>query len=244
MPVISAIFSYGFSAFLVVSPLTSYLDTIISIHRNKSSSGFSMDVCGIMLVASLLRINFWLGDRFDIALLIQSLVMIVTQIFLLHECLEYRPLNSMSKQVSKRPFQLWQWQDRRQYWRFVIQFALTLGVLQIVFGQSKLYIALLGTVGLGIESTLPIPQFLNNTRTRSVQGVRASMLASWVTGDICKLIFFFLGSDTVSIQFKLCAFVQTFFDISIAIQYLLWHNKPATEEMRESSRELDAMLPI
>ena len=222
----------------MVSPLTSYLDTIISIHRSKSSGGFSIDVCGIMLVASFLRINFWLGDRFDNALLIQSLVMIVTQVFLLHECLEHRPLSTKNQQVSNRPLQLWQWNKKEMYWRFLIQFAIALAVLQVFFGKSALYISLLGTVGLGIESTLPIPQFMNNKRTKSVKGVRVSMLASWVTGDICKLLFFYFGSDTVSIQFKLCAFIQTFFDVSIAVQYLLWRDTTP-----DSPVQLDAMLP-
>lgn len=40
---------------LVTSPVTSYADQILSMHRTKSSAGFSLDVPLIMLVASLLR---------------------------------------------------------------------------------------------------------------------------------------------------------------------------------------------
>jgi hypothetical protein len=40
---------------LVTSPLTSYLDQILSIHRNRSSAGFSLDIPLIMLVASILK---------------------------------------------------------------------------------------------------------------------------------------------------------------------------------------------
>jgi len=42
------IFSF---VFFLTSPLTSYGDQILSMHRRKSSAGFSIDVCGIMLVA-------------------------------------------------------------------------------------------------------------------------------------------------------------------------------------------------
>jgi len=38
-------------AFFLTSPLTSYGDQIFAMHRRKSSTGFSIDVCGIMLVA-------------------------------------------------------------------------------------------------------------------------------------------------------------------------------------------------
>lgn len=232
---LGSLLSYGFSAFLVLSPLTSYLDTILSIHRNKSSSGFSIDVCGIMLVASFLRINFWIGDRFASTLLVQSLVMVVTQFFLLYECLEHRQLNLKNRSISRRPWALWQWNDKRAYWRFLAHFAITLGVLQFVFGTHPVYVSILGTVALGIEATLPIPQFLNNKKIRSVDGVRISMLASWVFGDACKLIWLFLGNEAVSLQFKLCAIVQTFFDAGIAVQWYLWHEGPLSAEIPSTS---------
>lgn len=181
---LSLILNYGFSAFLILSPLTSYLDTVLSIHRRRSSTGFSIDVCGIMLVASLLRINFWIGDRFDTTLLIQSFIMIAIQCLLLHGCLSYDTQGMINGDSSNRPFALWQWQQPKAYWRFLFQLLLTLAVLQIVFGTNSKYVALLGTLALGIEATLPIPQYLKNQRTRSVEGIRLSMLASWVLGDI------------------------------------------------------------
>jgi solute carrier family 66, member 2 len=52
----------GFAApvFLILSPVLSYSDQAISMHKNKSSSGFSLDIPLIMLVASLLR---YVGGR-------------------------------------------------------------------------------------------------------------------------------------------------------------------------------------
>jgi solute carrier family 66, member 2 len=41
--------------FLVLSPITSYADQILSIQRNKNSDGFSLDIPLIMLVASILK---------------------------------------------------------------------------------------------------------------------------------------------------------------------------------------------
>jgi hypothetical protein len=44
----------------VVSPITSYADQIASIHRKKTSDGFSLDIPLIMLVASILKCVAWL----------------------------------------------------------------------------------------------------------------------------------------------------------------------------------------
>lgn len=41
--------------FLILSPVISYSDQIVSMYRNKSSAGFSLDIPLIMLVASMLR---------------------------------------------------------------------------------------------------------------------------------------------------------------------------------------------
>lgn len=41
--------------FLVLSPVLSYSDQAMSMHRNKTSAGFSLDIPLIMLVASLMR---------------------------------------------------------------------------------------------------------------------------------------------------------------------------------------------
>lgn len=39
----------------MTSPVTSYADQILSIHRSRSSAGFSMDIPLIMLIASILK---------------------------------------------------------------------------------------------------------------------------------------------------------------------------------------------
>lgn len=41
--------------FIIISPITSYADQTYSMHRSKSSAGFSLDIPLIMLVASMLR---------------------------------------------------------------------------------------------------------------------------------------------------------------------------------------------
>lgn len=52
---LSTITGYLAPVFLILSPIISYSDQAISMHRNKSSAGFSLDIPLIMLVASILK---------------------------------------------------------------------------------------------------------------------------------------------------------------------------------------------
>ena len=49
-------------------------------HAPYDVTGFSRDVCAILLIANITRCFYWLGDRFELALLIQSLLMIMAQV--------------------------------------------------------------------------------------------------------------------------------------------------------------------
>lgn len=55
MGLIATFTGYLTPVFLVLSPVLSYSDQAYSMHRNRSSAGFSLDIPLIMLVASLCR---------------------------------------------------------------------------------------------------------------------------------------------------------------------------------------------
>lgn len=76
---------------LATSPITSYLDTVLSIYKKKTSAGFSLDVCAIMLISSICRIYFYFGRPYELSLLAQSVLMVIIQLALLKLGLQYRP---------------------------------------------------------------------------------------------------------------------------------------------------------
>lgn len=49
--------------FIIFSPILSYGDQAVSMHRNKTSAGFSLDIPLIMLVASLFRCVSFCASR-------------------------------------------------------------------------------------------------------------------------------------------------------------------------------------
>ncbi|KIW07192.1 uncharacterized protein PV09_02058 [Verruconis gallopava] len=225
--------------FLITSPITSYADQIYSIHNTRTSSGFSLDIPLIMLLASILKVYYWLGARYDIALLVQAVVMILMQILLLHVALTHRPplqihhtpfmdtAARIGTIFENRPYQFWQWRNAKVYWQFLAYFTLALFVGQLLFNRNEsLYSSwttLLGYTALAIEATLPLPQIMANQRRRCCKGFRLSVLANWLIGDAFKMVFFFVkDSSDVPWAFKLCGVFQAMCDCYLGVQYYMF----------------------
>jgi len=216
---------------MAIGPPLVYVDQAVSIVRKKDSTGFSRDVCAILLIANITRCFFWLGDHFELALLVQSILMIIAQLALLYICVRYRPRVSPENfGASSRPLSFWQWHTYAQYIEFLAGFILCSAILFLIFSRSELYVTILGFVALGLESTLPIPQLISNYKQRSLYGFRASTLLGWVGGDSFKTVYFFLQGSPL--QFKVCAVFQLSVDCVIILQRLYYGNAapPATLE--------------
>ncbi|KAK3327638.1 hypothetical protein B0T19DRAFT_422311 [Cercophora scortea] len=228
--------------FLILSPVFSYSDQAYSMHRTKSSAGFSLDIPLIMLAASFLRVFYYPGARFDKALLIQSFLMILIQLVLLKIALDHRPPPSSKGGEAAipfarandgvwempRPFNFWQWKSPKPYWQFILCLfiGLTVGELLLAPVPSiyPSYSSFIGYVGLAIEATLPLPQILSNARSRSCKGFRLSVLVSWLLGDGMKMFWFFTATSTIPVAFKICGIFQACCDSFLGIQYLMYGN--------------------
>ncbi|KAL2888675.1 PQ-loop repeat-containing protein 1 [Ceratocystis lukuohia] len=223
--------------FIVMSPILSYSDQALSMHRNKSSAGFSLDIPLIMLLASILKCFYWLGSHFDISLLLQAILMIIMQVILLKIALDNRPTSKAETTVpfagvqekgllsGPRPYEFWQWRSSKPYWSFLLYFSGALIVLHILLSATPVYPSysdMLGVVGLGIEAILPLPQIMANTEARSCKGFRLSVLANWLAGDAMKLFWFFTASSTIPLTFKLCGIFQSCCDAFLGVQYCFY----------------------
>ncbi|KAK0446646.1 hypothetical protein EV421DRAFT_1707355 [Armillaria borealis] len=178
---------------MAVGPPLVYADQAASIIRKRDATGFSRDVCAILLLANITRCFFWLGNHFELALLIQSVLMILAQLALLYICIRYRSTISPENfGTSTRPFSFWQWSTYTQYIEFLAGFILLEAILFLILGRSDVFVSLLGFVALGLESTLPIPQLISNFKQRSLYGFRMSTLIGWAGGDTFKCVMTFI----------------------------------------------------
>jgi len=182
------------------------------------------------------RIFYWQGERYDISLLIQAMIMIVIHTTLLHVALVNRPSDAMpinhkpfeaasnESTSSPRPYSFWQWRSRKPYWQFLGYYVGTLVVLQLIFGVTPSFVKLQGMVALSIEALLPIPQILANQRNKSCKGFRISLLINWLFGDALKMMFFFMAKSDIPLAFKLCGTFQAMCDCYLGIQYYMFGN--------------------
>ncbi|KAN0121181.1 hypothetical protein V8E52_003769 [Russula decolorans] len=230
------------SAGMAVGAPLVYADQTVSIVKKKDSTGFSRDVCAVLLLANITRCFFWLGERFEFALLLQSLLMILCQLALLYICVLYRPRSSPENLgASTRPLGFWQWSTYSQHIEFLAGYIVLLTILVLIFGRVDVFVWLLGFIALGLESTLPIPQFMTNYKQKSLYGFRMSTLIGWVGGDSFKTVYFFVQGSPL--QFKICAIFQVSVDIAIILQRLSYGNAPPSTALAEED-ELEQALAL
>lgn len=227
---------------MAIGPPLVYADQAVSIIRRKDATGFSRDVCAILLIANITRCFFWLGNHFEIALLIQSLLMIVAQLALLYICILYRPSSSPENlSGSSRPLSFWQWHSYVQYLEFLAGLIVFQAILFLILGRSEVFVSVLGFAALGLESTLPIPQLLSNYKQRSLYGFRLSTLLGWLGGDSFKTVYFFLQHSPL--QFQVCAVFQLSVDCAIVAQRLIYGNSPPLSVLADVD-ELEEALTL
>ncbi|CAO3612808.1 unnamed protein product [Cunninghamella blakesleeana] len=228
------------SFFMVIAPVFGYIDQYRIIYQSKTSQGFNVKVCGILLIANILRIFYWIGERFDKTLLLQSIVMIFSQLFLLEIVIRYRPItegnilyddrssiSSLSIEADhpwvrawhKRKL-FWNWPDMMDYLNFLLAFTTCCALLFMFLYRIPYFIEILGIISLGIESTLPIPQCISNFKNRSVEGFSLLVLLSWFIGDSFKVFYYIF--TRAPFQFIGCGITQLSVDILIVFECILF----------------------
>ncbi|KAI0033681.1 hypothetical protein K488DRAFT_77756 [Vararia minispora EC-137] len=210
---------------MAIGPSLVYADQTYSIIRKKNATGFSKDVCAVMLFSNIMRCFFWLGNQFELALLFQSIFLILTHLAVLYVCILYKPAHStVDTSSSRRPFSFWQWQTYPQYIECIASYIITTTVLFLIFSRFPVFIDILGYLALGLESSLPVPQLVSNFKLNTLYGFRASTLMGWFGGDTYKLVYFFVNN--APLQFKLGAIFQLTVDSAIVIQRFVYGNAP------------------
>jgi hypothetical protein len=222
-----------------------------SMHRARSSAGFSLDIPLIMLVASILKVFYWFGAHFSTSLLVQALLMIIVHLLLLHVALTNRPppshLPFQHGKETNRPYDFWQWRAPRPYWTFITYFTAVFLVGHLLMSRTGLFIRytdLLGMVALTIEATLPLPQLYSNWQRKGCKGFRPSVIVNWVIGDTFKMWFFFASSNgAVPWAFKACGIFQACCDLGLAAQYLVWGDGPVGVDGAGREKEVRSPVP-
>jgi uncharacterized protein with PQ loop repeat len=201
----ASFFELLFSVIMIFAPVVGYIPQYFKIKQTRRSEGFSIFVSLVLLLANIVRLFFWIGKRFELTLMWQSVVMIVAQLMLLDICIRTRKLNEIHKRKHITAWAIstfWNWEDFSDYLLFLGGFTLAVGFLSLLFISQRWFVELLGSLALGIEAFLGVPQAYNNWKNQSTAGLSVALIVSWFVGDSFKTIYFIVNNSPL--QFLFC----------------------------------------
>ena len=70
--------------FLIIVPVINYLFQVFKFNKTKSSKGFSKYLCLVTILLHTFKIFFWFIEKFKNTLVIQSVVVIIMQLYLIY----------------------------------------------------------------------------------------------------------------------------------------------------------------
>jgi uncharacterized protein with PQ loop repeat len=205
-------------AAMTVAPVAGYIPQYQSIKKTKNAAGFSTFVSLILFISNILRLFFWIGKRFELYLVFQSIFMIIAQLFMMNACVSAAQADGKRRKrfIEFDPSSFWNWRSFSDYVEFLASFAAIMAFFTLIFLFQNWFTEVLGFLALGIESVLGVPQLLQNYKKRSTEGLSWTMIASWFIGDFVKTILFIQRGAPM--QFTLCGIVQLTVDILICYQ--------------------------
>ena len=224
--------------FVVICPGISYLLQVIKFYKTKSSEGFSKFICFILFTANICRIFFWLGKRFKITLLLQSLDIVLFQFYLIHLCIKFQenPGKYLPNLKSKKSLfyylihwsdtfnlkKIWKWNIEVEYYKFMCFIILILTIITSLIKNKFLY-DIIGGISAVFETMICAPQIIENYRTKNTQNVSCLMIFLWMLGDLFKLLY--NVKYKTPIQMILAAAIQVLSEIIVMIQFVIYKSK-------------------
>ncbi|XP_056138298.1 solute carrier family 66 member 2 [Lampris incognitus] len=219
-----SLLSWMASCVMVFGGALPYIPQYQEIKRSSNTEGFSTRVCLVLLIANILRIFFWIGKQFELTLLFQSIVMILTMFGMLHLCCTIQNTNLVStkqhrlSEMDLRYF--WRWSAFEDYLLFCFGFTVLCALVTLLLLDSVVFIEALGSLAVLFEAMLGLPQLLQNFHNRSTRGMSVKMVVLWTAGDIFKTTYFVMNESPA--QFWMCGSVQILIDLAILLQVVYY----------------------
>lgn len=176
-----------------------------------------------------MRLFFWIGIRFELAFLVQSVFMIFIQILLVNTVLITRKNEEMNELTKRKRFQdfdwsyFWNWRDLEDYIMCLIAFTLLVAIFSFAFINQSWFVTLIGYLSLGTEALMAVPQLLNNYKNKSVYGLSLVLVGGWFVGDLIKTVYY--AATSAPVQFTFCGVFQLAIDCLILRQIVVYRTK-------------------
>ena len=217
---------------IIFIPSIGYFFQAMKFKQTKSTKGFAKFLCFLLLLANILRVFFWFGKRFSSALLYQAIVVIISQIYLIHIYFEYQDeLPPKTEKTIKEyltnwketlnPMKLWDWNDEIEYYKFIIFLCFIFSIACFFAGiKNTLFFEILGTLSVSCETFIELPQIKENCVLKDTKNLSAVMVLMWFIGDIYKTAYNFIYKSPI--QMIIGGIIMNCEDIILSSQVMIY----------------------
>ena len=228
----SHLIKYFADVFIVFLPSIGYIFQAIKFKQTKSSKGFAKFLCLLILIANILRIFFWIGKRFSLPLLLQAIIVVISQIYLIHVYIEYQedqPITSgksMSEYLKNwketlDPKKIWKWYEEIEYYKFIFFWTLILSIICYIVGNKNTHFyEVLGTISVFCETFIELPQIKENFVLKSTKNLSGMMVLMWLIGDLFKTTYNILYKSPM--QMIVGGIIMNFEDVILNTQVIIY----------------------
>ena len=218
---------------MVFVPSIGYFFQAMKFKQTKSSKGFAKFLCLLLLLANILRIFFWMGKRFTLTLLFQAIVVVISQIYLIHVYLEFQedqPFYNKERTITDyltnwketlNPKNIWNWVDEVEYYKFIIFLFFIFSIMSSLAGfKNTKFFEVIGTISVSCETFIEIPQILENYKTKNTQNLSGAMVLMWFLGDLFKTTYNLMYKSPM--QMIIGGIIMNCEDIVLSSQVLIY----------------------
>ena len=217
---------------MIFFPSIAYFFQIMKMKQLKSSTGFSKYLCLFALIVNILKIFQLIGIQLYFPSLFQSILIIISQLYLIHVYIEYEedfPITN-EKTIKEyltnwketlNPKKLWNWEYEIEYYKFTFFLIFILSIICILIGKQHLkFYKILAKINISLETLIELPQIKRNFVTKNTKNLSCVMVLLWFIGDIFKTIINLIYN--VPIQNIFGGIIINCEDIMLTFQVILY----------------------
>ena len=247
--------------FMTFGPSLNYLFQVKKFKKTHSSKGFSNSVCLVTVLSHTLKIFFWFGKKFKYTLLIQSILVIIMQLYLIYLVIKFKedtndeitisePQTKSKKEKIKKIIRedllnwsetlnrklIWKWNNVIEYYKFYFFIISILIAFSISLGiKNVIYINIIGAISIIMEILCSLPQIIEMKKSKNQRNISKIMVLMWFSGNILKI--YYNMANHSPLQLIIGSFAQVFFNC-IIIGKIAYYYKLNKKESYNNSGEI------
>lgn len=228
--------------FMTFCPTLNYLFQIFKFNKTKSSKGFSKYLCLVTILSHTLKVFFWFSERFKYALLFQSILVIIMQLYLIYVCIKFKEKepnydqipnenNSSNNTNIKRKIYnwkniidfklIWKWNDIFEYYIFYFIIVILLSVCHLCLGNYDYYSFSLGFASMILDMLGSFPQIIELYKTKNQRNISKIMVLMWFFGNLIKVYYNIHNKSPLPLIIG--SYIQVFFNVVLISQIIYYY---------------------